>query len=378
VHGSRRSPLWAKLLVITGAVLLLTSGTAIAGVNYALDRIDDTVKQRDLFRDLNADGEQPPSDLTGPLTFLLVGLDTRPSRPHEVPLADAIIIVHVPEALDHGYMISLPRDTRVDIPPYEPTGYFGGNDRINAAMSYGARQQPGEELPNIERGFELLSRTVSDLTGLRFDAGAVINFTGFTDVVDALKGVTVGLDETVTSRHRQPDGRHRPLDPGGNGFFGPQMVYEPGSPPCGPERSDGTFTCELNGWQALDIARQRYGVEGSDYGRQQHQQLIVRAMANKALSRDIATNPVAIDDVLRAAEGSLLFDGRGRGPVDFAFALRDLRPSDLVTIRLAADNLGTGNAYRGEQLRPESYELFEALRLGALEQFLLAHPEFVQ
>jgi polyisoprenyl-teichoic acid--peptidoglycan teichoic acid transferase len=376
VQGSRRSPLWAKMLVITGAVLLLTSGTAIAGVNYALDRLDETIEQRDLFGELNADGE-PVSDISGPLTVLLAGLDTRPSRPHEAPRADAVIIVHIPEGLDHGYLISLPRDLRVDIPPYEPTGYRGGRDRLNSAMFFGSRQQPGEEMPNVERGFELLSRTVSDLTGLRFDAGAVINFTGFTDVVDALDGITVDLDERIVSRHRQPDGQHRALNWGGEGYLGPQMVYEPGRPPCGREHADGTFTCHLNGWQALDIARQRYGVEGSDYGRQRNQQVIIRAMVERALSRDIVTNPVAINEVLRSAEGSFQFDGRGHRPVDFAFALRNMRPRDLVSVQLAADNLGTGAAYRGEELRPESVEMFAALREGRLEAFLLANQHFI-
>ena len=375
MQGSRRSPLWAKLLVVAGAVLLLTSGTALAGVTYALERIDQTIEQRDLFGDPDPT-EPPTSDVTGPLNILLVGIDTRPSRPNDTPLADSIIIVHIPAGLDRGYLISLPRDTRVDIPPYEPTSYPGGRDRLNAAMSYGARPVPGEQSPDLDRGFELLSRTVAGLTGLRFHAGAVINFTGFTGVVDALNGVTIELDQRIVSRHRQPDGRHRPLG-GAAGYFGPQMVYEPGVPPCGGERRDGSFTCVLNGWQALDVARQRYGVEGNDYGRQRNQQLIVRAMVAKAISRDMLVNPVALNNVLRAAEGSLLFDGRGHPPVDYAFALRDLRPSDLVSVRVAADSVGSGDAYFGEELRAETYELFEALRSGHLDAFLLDNPDLV-
>lgn len=376
MQEAHRSPLWAKLMVTTGAVLLFTSGTALAGVSVALDRYEGTIEQRDLFGQLNPtvpDGV----DLTGPLNFLLAGLDSRPGRPHEAPRADSIIIAHVPEGLDHAYLISLPRDTLVDIPPYEPTAYPGGRDRLNAAMFFGSRQLPGEELPDIGRGFELLSRTVSDLTGIQhFDAGAVIDFTGFTDVVDALGGITVELDERLVSEHRQPDGRHRPLNFSGEGFFGPQMVYEPGMTPCGPAREDGSFTCALNGWQALDVARQRYSVEGGDYGRQRHQQLILKAMLSGALNRDIVTNPVVFDQVLRAAGSSLIFDGRGTRPVEFAFALRHVRPNDLVTVQVKATNVGVDTFYRGEELQPPTYDLFAALQRGRLAEFLLADPTF--
>lgn len=377
MHGTRRSPLWAKLLVIAGAVLLLTSGTAIAGVGSLLQRYEGAIEQRDLFGDLNA-GAELGHDVTGPLNILLAGLDTRPSRPEEPPRADAIMVVHVTENLDRAYLISLPRDTLVDIPAYDRTGYPGGRARLNSAMFHGARQQPGEQMPDIGRGFELLSRTVSDLTGIaHFDAGAVINFTGFTDVVDALDGISVELDERIVSRHRQPDGRHRPVNASGHGYYGDQMVYEPGAPPCGQADVTGAFSCELNGWQALDIARQRYGVEGSDYGRQRHQQLILKAIMDKALSRGVVTNPVRLDEVLRAAGDSLTFDGRGIGPVDYAFALRNLRPGDVAMLRLEGSGLGAGGGYRGEELNDDAHRLFNALAQGRIDEFLLSNRHFL-
>lgn len=374
----RRYPLWAKLMVIIGAVLLLSSGTALAGANVLLSRYDDNIQRAELLpRDESE--EEPGSDITGPLNILLVGLDTRPSRPEEPPRSDVMIIVHVPADMRSAYLISLPRDTLVDIPPFEPTG-FPGQQRVklNGAMAEGSRQLPGEELPDIARGFQLLSQTISNLTGIeRFDAGAVINFTGFTDIVDAMDGITVELDEVIVSRHRQPDGRHRGVLADGSGYFGPQMVYEPGTPPCGPADDKGRFTCELNGWQALDVARQRYGVEDGDYGRQRHQQAILEAMLEKAVSRDIVTNPLALDRVLRAAGDALLFDGRGRRPVDFAFALRHLRPGDLVTVQVDAGSVVEGGVYRGEQLNPRTFELFAALREDRLAEFLLNNRDLV-
>lgn len=379
MQGRRRSPLWAKVLVTVGAVMLVTSGTALAGANYALDRIDSSIDQQDLFDEPEGDDQESyGEDIRGPLNILLAGLDTRPSRPNETPRSDAIIIVHIPADLDSAYLISLPRDALVSIPPYEPAQFPGAQrDKLTHAMYEGADMLPGEESPNIARGFGLLSRTVSQLTGInRFDAGAVINFTGFTDIVDALGSITVELDERIVSLHRMPNGEHRPV--GCGDYCGPQMVYEPGSPPCGPADSDGTFECELNGWQALDIARQRY-IEEGDYGRQYNQQLVMEAMLGQAFSRDIVTNPVKLTQVLEAGGEALTFDGRGHDPIDYAFALRDIRPSSLVHVGVKGGSVqdAAGN-YAGEELAAETYELFDALRLGTLDEFLDQHPDFVE
>lgn len=362
----RRTPRWAVAVVAVGAVLMVLAGGLLVAIEWAIARYEGAIEQRNLFGDLNEPRARYGEEIRGPLNILLAGLDTRPSRPHEVPRADAIMIIHVNESLDQAYMISLPRDLLVEIPPYPRTGFGGKVDRLNSAMAYGAQQLEGEELPDVARGFELLAATVSNLTGIQyFDAGAVINFEGFTKIVDAMGGITLEIEERIVSRHRQPDGRHRPVNPHGEGYLGPQMVYEPG-------------VWELEGWMALDITRQRYGVEGSDYGRQQNQQKVMRAILDKALSKEIITDPIALDRVLRAAGESLIFDGRGRSPIDFAFALSGLRPSSLQMINLRGYSVGSGDNYRGEELGPEAYELFAAVAEGRLAEFTLANPQFLR
>lgn len=353
-------------MVAVGAVLMVLAGGVLVAIEWAIARYEGAIEQRDLFGSINESKRSYGEDIEGPLNILLAGLDTRPSRPHEIPRADAIMIIHVNRDLDEAYMISIPRDLLVEIPPYPTTGYGGGIDRINNAMAHGSRQLPGEELPEVARGFELLAATASNLTGIEyFDAGAVINFEGFTDIVDAMGGITMNIEEQIVSRHRQPDGKHRKLNPHREGYIGPQMVYEPG-------------VWELEGWMALDIARQRYGVEGGDYGRQQNQQRVMRAILDKALSREIITDPIALDRVLRAAGESLIFDGRGHSPVDFAFALYGLRPGSLQMITLPGYAVGTDNNYRGEELGPEAYELFAATAADRLAEFTLANPQFLR
>lgn len=373
----RRAPRWAVWCAVSGAFLMLLSGGALVTAELALSRVTGAIREGNLFGQGGAD-EEYGEDIRGPLNILLAGLDTRPSRPDETPRADAIMVVHINRELDRAYLISFPRDALVDIPADPAIGYPGESGvRLNTAMFQGADPRPGEEHPNIERGFALLARTMSGLTGIeRFDAGVVLNFVGFEDIVAAMGGIRVTLDERIVSRHRQPDGKHRPV--GCGSYCGPQMVYEPGAPPCAEADQRGRFRCELNGWQALDVVRQRYGIEGGDYGRQQNQQRVLEAMVDRAFSRDMVTNPLALDNLLQAVGDSMIFDGRGNGVVDFAFALRDIRPGAMQMIGLPGDSVGVGSAYQGEQLRPVADEVFAALRLGQLDQFVLEHRDLVR
>ena len=75
-------------------------------------------------------------------------------------------------------------------------------------MSYGSAVGNGKH--DVAQGFDLLAKTVSKLTGIKkFDAGAIINFNGFKEIVDAMDGVTMTIDQNVKSEHLQPNGKPR-------------------------------------------------------------------------------------------------------------------------------------------------------------------------
>jgi anionic cell wall polymer biosynthesis LytR-Cps2A-Psr (LCP) family protein len=95
----------------------------------------------------------PPagSDITGPLDLLILGIDTRSSIPDWEPHSDAIMLLHVDESLESGYLFSLPRDLRVEIPAFPRAGFTGGRYKITEAMSRGSRV-PGSDKPNPSRG----------------------------------------------------------------------------------------------------------------------------------------------------------------------------------------------------------------------------------
>ncbi|MEU8260252.1 LCP family protein [Micromonospora sp. NPDC048999] len=362
----RSVPRWARVCTILGVVLVMLSGTVLVGYQALVARYEGAVGKADLFGDQAAGVvEEKKSDIKGPLNILLVGID--PRNAETPPLSDSIMILHVPAGLDRAYLYSLPRDLRVDIPAFRKANYPGGNDRLNAAMSYGSRVS-GQN-PDAAQGFELLAKTVQQVTGIkRFDAGAILNFTGFKKIVDAMGGVDMYIEREVRSEHRRPDGTMRQLQPGGGGYLGPQAVYEQGD-------------AHLNGWQALDYVRQRYprnGVPDSDYGRQRHQQQFVKAMVSQAFSADVVTNPLKLDRVLRAAGESLVFSGRGHSVVDFGLALKDIRSDSIETIKLPGANIGSGSAYQGERLLPEAEDFFAAMRNGQIDAFILEHPDFKQ
>jgi len=361
--ANRRAPLWARLCATFGCVLMLSSGGLLIAGRAALSRYAGAVQNKDLFSD---SAGARVSDIAGPLNILLVGIDPRTDE--QTPLSDSIIVVHVAQRLDRAYIFSVPRDLVVDIPEFDKTGFRGGRSKINAAMGYGSSLGNGKHDP--VQGFDLLARTVLKLTGIqRFDAGTIVNFGGFRKIVDAMGGVTMTIDQNVKSEHLKPDGRPRPRrsrcadNSCAHPYYGPQKQYKVGR-------------YHLEGWEALDYVRQRYGLPRSDYDRQRHQQQFIRAMAEQALSRDVVTNPIKLDRVLQAAGDALIFDGNGHSVVDWAFALKNIRAGDMTLIKLPGRSLFDGGNYVGEGLEPSAEDFFSAVRTDTLDSFLFQHPEY--
>ncbi|MEU7901784.1 LCP family protein [Actinoplanes sp. NPDC049118] len=363
----RRAPLWARLCAIFGCVLMVVSGGALVTSQVLVARYANAVEQKDLFGNA-AEGATKKSDIKGPVNILLVGID--PRNTNTAPLSDSIIVVHIPKGLKQAYLFSIPRDLRVEIPPFEKTGFRGGTSKINAAMSYGSSIGNGKH--DVAQGFDLLAKTVSKLTGIkRFDAGAIINFNGFKDIVDAMGGVTMTIDQNVKSEHLKPNGKPRDRRPecAANNcehpYIGPQASYKKG-------------TYHLEGWQALDYVRQRYGLPRSDYDRQRHQQQFIKAMASQALSKNVVTNPVKLDNVLRAAGDALIFDGNGHTVVDWGLALKSLRSDDMTLVKLPGRSLIENKKYLGEALEPSADDFFASVNDDTITTFLINHPEFFQ
>jgi polyisoprenyl-teichoic acid--peptidoglycan teichoic acid transferase len=362
----RPAPLWARVCAIVGCILMVVSGGFLIASQVLVARYAGAVQTQNLFGDTPARATRK-SDIKGPLNILLVGIDPRDSA--AAPLSDSIIVVHVPRSMDEAYVFSIPRDLVVNIPPFPKTNFRGGREKINAAMSIGSSVGGGRH--DVAQGFDLLAKTVGQLTGIRrFDAGAIVNFGGFKQIVDAMGGVTMTIDQNVKSEHLQPDGKPRPrLAACANNkcdhpYYGPQKQYKKG-------------TYHLQGWEALDYVRQRYGLPKSDYDRQRHQQQFIKAMTAQALSKNVVTNPAKLDRVLRAAGKSLIFDGGGHSVVDWGLALRNIRAENMTLIKLPGRSMIVHGRYQGEALGSSVEEFFRSISTDSMRAFMLAHPEYI-
>ena len=131
-----------------------------------------------------------------PATFLLYGIDAgewvdetfRPGRGR----ADSIVLIKVDLAREEISLLSIPRDTMVEIPGRS------GYDKINHAYAY--------------EGPELLIETVESFTGVKIDYYFGFNYLAFKDVVDLLGGVTFEVDEDIASRHKDFEAGRQVLD----------------------------------------------------------------------------------------------------------------------------------------------------------------------
>jgi polyisoprenyl-teichoic acid--peptidoglycan teichoic acid transferase len=373
-----RSPLWARALVVVGVLLMVFSLTGLVAGKELLDRYTGRVHQQSLLGGARATaaasgaggGEVAPAPINGPLNVLLVGIDERTNAPGDGARSDSIIIMHIPANHESAYFISVPRDSRVPIPAYPKTGYRGGTDKINAAFSYGFLNGGGRA-----GGFELLALTLKQLTGISFNAGAIIDFDGFRSVVDAMGGVYMCVDEKTTSVHIGWDENGKETPP-----------YDIVPPDYTPERIYGVrpqvydVGCQqMAGWEALDYVRQRELLPDGDYGRERHQQQFLKAVAKKLTSLGVLGNPLRLDSVLRSAADTLTFDGGGYSVTDWLFNFKGIAPGNIIMLKTNGGQFNTqyvgGQAF--EILSDTSLQLFQSAHDDTVDQFVLSHPDWV-
>ncbi|MFG1949565.1 LCP family protein [Micromonospora sp. NPDC048830] len=346
----RKDPLWARLTLIFGAVLMLTSGIAIVGSKAIISQATAGIAQGNLLGDAGKSGAEGGKNLDGPIDMLLLGVDARERWAADDVRADSIIVLHIPASHDQAYMISIPRDTQADIPGHGP-------NKINAAFQYGAQNGGG-----WEGGAQLMAKTIKRMTGVSFDGAAIINFGGFKKIIDTLGSVRICVSQQVTSHH---------------------MSYVDGKPMWNAEakKTGRTMTpvvhkkgCrEMKGWAALDYSRQRYGLDGGDYDRQQNQQQLIKAMAKKATENGTLTNPVKLNALMKAAGKALVLDVGGVPIADFIFTMRGVTGNDLTMLRTNGGRFNP-TADGKEALSPLSLQMFQAVRNDKLAEFVYANP----
>ena len=352
-------PTWAKWCMIVGSLVMVISGGAVV-----VPKAVTAWFTKDLnFQSIVPDEVQPAS-IDGPINMLLLGMDERSGAEAEGAIrADSIIIVHIPATHDKVYLVSLPRDAEVKIPDYPKTGFTGYTTKINAAFAAGATRngQPDSSPEGRARGAELTLLTINGLVpgGIKFNGALILNYEGFLSILKVLGGVDMCVDEEVWSIHYDRNGnkaRFGDLDDGVGKYYPKGCYY-------------------MKDWEALDFARQRHLSDG-DYGRQRHQQQLIKAIVKKMTSLGVLTDLGKIRQLQQAA-GDLLTLDLGTVPMEeWLFTLKSLRADDLVMIKTNAGKFvsaGDGN----QLLDDDSLELLKAVQADGVGDFVLQHPDWV-
>ena len=356
----RKDPRWANILLIMGAVLMMTSGVAIVGSKVLIDQATDNIATGDLIGGAGKSEAEGGHNLDGPIDMLLLGVDVRASWDRNDTRADTIIILHIPASHDQAYLISIPRDTAAQIPPFPKSGYGGGTHKINEAFFHGAQNGAG-----WNGGAQLMAQTIKNMTGISFDGAAIIDFGGFKKIIDALGTIRMCVDQQVQSHHMSiVDGK--PMwnaDAKKTGRPRTPVVHKVG--------------CRnMEGWEALDFSRQRYGLAHGDYDRQRHQQQLIKAMAKKAADSGTMTDLGKINKLIKAAGEAFILDANRVPIADFIFTLRGVAANDLVTLRTNNGDF-SGNGAGMEQLNPLSQQMFAAVKTDTLGDFIIRNPSVI-
>ena len=379
VAGRRRSPVWARWLIAVGALLLVVSGGTIVAVRVLVDSATNAIQQQSLLGGAQGADQRAHAQITGAKNILLVGLDTRPSWANtgELSRSDSIILLHIPADRSGAYMISIPRDSYVQIPAYNngAQSYPGGKNKINSAFAYGSRGLTGAAAES--HGFELLALTIKNLTGITPDAAAIIDFSGFTKVLQVLGTVCMYVDEDVTSIHLGHTADGKPAVPYKTDSAGANPRKVPGVTPNFYAKGNHCFTPA----EALDFARQRdlLANHDSDYGRQRHQQQLLKAILKQAVHEGL-NSPTKLPSLLSAIGKTMTVDTGGISLEDWAFAMKGLNPDQIVTLK-TNDGKFNSRSVPGigdvEIIDQTSMAMLKAAKSDGMAAFVAAHPTWV-
>jgi LCP family protein required for cell wall assembly len=338
-HGRRPGRRAGRVAVLVSlSILLAVAGVGVAGVSYLQGRLEAGIERLgDPFaslpeRPVNAPQREGTEVAAAePVNILVLGSDSRISAgdPSQwtagAQRTDAVMLAQLSGDRKSLTIMSIPRDSWVEVPGH-------GTAKINAAFSWG--------------GPTLMIQTVEQLTGVRIDHFAVADFESFSELTDELGGVELTLGQ--------------PLTAGG-------VTLEEG-------------THMLDGEQALAYARERYNVDGGDFGRVQRQQNWMRAIMRSIFDRNLLTDPGQLMSTLEAVTRSLSLDddltvSKMR---DLAVGARTLRPDGVRFI--TAPYVGTGRSPDGSQSivlldEPAMREVSTAFAEDRIGEYLRKHPD---
>ncbi|AXI77830.1 LCP family protein [Peterkaempfera bronchialis] len=261
-----------------GACVLLTAVSGWLYYEHLNSNIETSKKNLS-----DAKGKRTAPNAFGqvPLNILLLGSDSRATErarklgggknlKDSPPLADVQMLLHVSADRSNASLISIPRDTMVDIPECRDES---GKDypaipyrRINESLAHGG--------PGCTLG------TWTEVTKLDIDHFMVIDFGGVVDMAQAVGGVTVCVNMNMYDRKTKIGGTGLKLPKGES---------------------------KLNAEQSLLWLRTR-DAWGSDLNRTKAQRMYLNSLIRKLKDEGTLTNPGRLMDLAEAATNALKVD----------------------------------------------------------------------
>ncbi|SEE98017.1 LCP family protein [Ruania alba] len=291
----RRTPRQHRGIRVTLVAAVFLVAVAGTGAALAYRSLQSGVERHDLPAILGTDrptaGDVGPDDsLDGrPVNILVMGSDSRDGDDNAElgggdrtgMRSDTTLLLHISADRTRVDAVSIPRDLLVDIPgcprpdgSTSPPRYAGDPDgeftMFNEAFAIGAGTG------DLGYAAACTVLTFQTMTDIPVDDFVVVEMSGFRDMVDAIGGVHICVEQDMSSRQ------------------------------AGLDITAGCHT--LDGENALALARARKGPglgDGSDVGRIDRQQELLTAMVQQVLDRNVLTDSGELFQFLRAATSSL-------------------------------------------------------------------------
>ncbi|WP_406199147.1 LCP family protein [Kitasatospora sp. NBC_01560] len=324
-----------RVLLWTLAVLLVLAGGAGGALYLVAEHYASSVTRIPNAFPAVPESAQPQPVPAGGLNLLLVGLDARSDVPTtgssaRAPVwqagaarSDTMMLLHLSDDRRSASLVSLARDTWVSVPGH-------GEAKLNAAYSWG--------------GPALMTETVQNLTGIRIDHLAVVDWNGFRALTDAVGGVDITVPRTIEA-------------------VGEARAWEAG-------------THYMDGAQALLYVRERYGLPGGDLDRTKRQQNFLRALMLRIMDSGTLTSPSRLGGLLQSVGEVVSVDDRlsNSGLYELAWGLRSLRPDDVRFMNAPFGGFDTRDGQSVVLLdeRPAA-QLWEAMRNDRMPQYFQEH-----
>ena len=259
--------------------------------------------------------------------ILLLGSDTRTGADAALvsgSRADTIMLMHIPADGKGVYIISIMRDTWVNIPGYGPA-------KINAALNYG--------------GISLQVATVENLVGVKIDHVAEIEFEGFKSLVNAVGGVDVQVPFAFTSN---------------------VWTFTPG-------------VMHMNGSAALTFVRERYSFADGDYQRVRNQRAFLRGLYSTMKAKGALSNVASFQSAVESLAGYMRVDS-GLNAMQIAqLAAPVLTSGDTSMHMTTLPNAGPGWSYDGQSIvlvnQAANAQLANALQHDTMDQFMATYGQ---